>query len=99
MSFSCFCGSTLCNKANSNARPTIFKFTIPWLSYLGIVPEFRRRGLGRAMTLHTLRSVSERPVAHVTLSVDARNLPARRLYQALGFVETESNEVLLRFFD
>jgi mycothiol synthase len=68
------------------------------LAYLGIVPEYRRRGLGRAMTLHALHALSAQLATRVLLAVDERNLPALRLYQALGFVELESNEVLLYFF-
>jgi mycothiol synthase len=68
------------------------------LMYLGLVPEARRRGHGRAMTLHALHWLREQPATHLTLSVDGRNLPARRLYQTLGFIETDCQEVLLYFF-
>jgi mycothiol synthase len=65
------------------------------LMYLGLVPEARRRGYGRALTLHALRWLREQPATQMTLCVDARNLPARQLYQSLGFVETDRQEVLL----
>lgn len=68
------------------------------LAYLGIAPEFRGRKLGRAMMLHALDVLRVQPAARLTLAVDTRNEPARRLYQSLGFVETETNEVLLHFF-
>jgi mycothiol synthase len=67
------------------------------LMYLGVVPEARRRGHGRAMALHGLHSLCDQPVTHLTLSVDGRNGPARQLYEALGFIEMETNEVLLYF--
>jgi ribosomal protein S18 acetylase RimI-like enzyme len=69
------------------------------LMYLGLVPEARRHGHGRAMTLHALHWLREQPATHLTLSVDHRNRPARQLYQSLGFVETDCQEVLLFFFD
>ena len=65
------------------------------LAYLGIVPEYRRRGIGRAMTLHALHALRNQPASRLLLAVDERNWPALRLYQALGFVEIECNEVLL----
>jgi ribosomal protein S18 acetylase RimI-like enzyme len=68
------------------------------LAYLGIVPEYRRRGLGRAMTLHALHALQHQPAARLLLAVDERNLPALRLYRSLGFLEIECNEVLLYFF-
>lgn len=68
------------------------------LMYLGLIPAARRHGHGRAMTLHALHWLREQPATQMTLSVDGRNLPARRLYQSLGFVETDCQEVLLYFF-
>ena len=68
------------------------------LAYLGIVPEYRRRGLGRAMTLRAMRALSAQPATRLSLAVDERNLAALRLYQSLGFVELECSEVLLYFF-
>jgi mycothiol synthase len=68
------------------------------LAYLGIVPEFRGRRLGRAMSLHVLQALRAQPATRVLLAVDERNDPALRLYQSLGFVEFECNEVLLYFF-
>lgn len=55
------------------------------LSYLGIVPEFRRRGLGRTLAERALERVVERGGAQLDVVVDARNAPALQLYRALGF--------------
>ena len=68
------------------------------LMYLGVVPEFRQHGHGRTMALRALGWLRDQPVTQLTLSVDGRNLPARRLYQSLGFTEMESTEALLYFF-
>jgi mycothiol synthase len=68
------------------------------LAYLGVVPEFRGRRLGRTLTLHALHAVYGQLGTRLLLAVDERNAPARRLYQSLGFVLVESNEVLLYFF-
>ena len=68
------------------------------LAYLGIVPEYRRRGFGRAMTLHALHALRAQPATRLLLAVDERNGPALRLYLSLGFVEIECSEVLLYFW-
>jgi mycothiol synthase len=68
------------------------------LAYLGIVPEHRRRGIARAMTLRALHALRARVAKCLLLAVDPRNAPALRLYQALGLVEIECNEVLLYFW-
>ncbi|MBI2807224.1 MAG: GNAT family N-acetyltransferase [Planctomycetes bacterium] len=68
------------------------------LAYLGVVPAFRRRGLARAMMRHALDVVRNQIATRLTLAVDARNTPALDLYRSLGFVETETTEVLLYFF-
>jgi mycothiol synthase len=73
---------------------------VTWeLAYLGIVPEHRRHGLARALTLHALQALRGQPATRMILCVDERNIPARRLYQSLGFSDFETNEVLLYFFD
>jgi ribosomal protein S18 acetylase RimI-like enzyme len=71
---------------------------VTWeLAYLGVVPHFRRHGFGRAMTLHALHALRH-SATRMTLVVDVRNLPARRLYEALGFREFDTSTVLLFFF-
>ncbi len=68
------------------------------LAYVGVVPEFRRQGLGRAMVIHALHALAAEGAAKLLLAVDDRNAPALGLYSELGFTTIESNEVLLHFF-
>jgi GNAT superfamily N-acetyltransferase len=68
------------------------------LAYLGIVPEYRRRGIARALTLRALHALRAQAATRVLLGVDARNAPALALYQSLGFVETDFNYALLYFW-
>jgi mycothiol synthase len=68
------------------------------MSYLGVGPEFRRRGVGRALAVHALRKTHDAGALRLLVAVDARNLPALALYQSLGFQETGRREVYLRFF-
>jgi mycothiol synthase len=65
------------------------------VSYVGVVPEARRRGVGRALVTEALRAARDARAPRLTLSVDARNRPARRLYADLGFTEAEGREVFL----
>lgn len=65
------------------------------LVYLGLAPEARGNGLGRAalrLGLRTLYGLERSPrvvgAGGVTCAVDTRNSPALRLYQAVGFEQT-----------
>jgi ribosomal protein S18 acetylase RimI-like enzyme len=64
------------------------------VSYLGLVPEARRRGFGREAMLHVLQRADE-AARGVGLSVDGRNHPAWELYRGLGFVPCERREICL----
>jgi GNAT superfamily N-acetyltransferase len=66
------------------------------LAYLGVVPEQRGRGFGRAILTHALQALQAWPATKLVLAVDERNLPARKLYASLGFVEMEALDVYLR---
>jgi ribosomal protein S18 acetylase RimI-like enzyme len=66
------------------------------LSYLGLVPEARGGGLGTAMANKVVSEILSRGIQRVTLAVDCRNEPARRVYARLGFLETDRREVFLR---
>jgi len=66
------------------------------LSYLGVVPEFRGRGLGHALTLHALHAARTLGASEVLVAVDARNAPALALYDAAGFRRTGVKAVYLR---
>jgi ribosomal protein S18 acetylase RimI-like enzyme len=65
------------------------------LSYVGVVPEARRQGFGRRLTLAALVEAQRRGANEVTLSVDIRNTPARDLYRRIGFRKYDCREVYL----
>lgn len=58
------------------------------LTYLGLVPEHRGRGLSRLIMEHALVWCRSNGIDQMTLAVDTRNVPAIRLYQAYGFIPT-----------
>jgi ribosomal protein S18 acetylase RimI-like enzyme len=65
------------------------------LSYLGVVPEARRRGVGRQLTRKAIVEARDAEVGQLLLSVDVRNRPAWELYKALGFEPYDHREVYL----
>jgi ribosomal protein S18 acetylase RimI-like enzyme len=62
------------------------------LARLVIHPEHRGRGLGRALTRLLADEAWRRGVAEVWLRVVADNTPARRAYEAAGFVRATPEE-------
>lgn len=57
------------------------------LIYLGVVPEARGRGIGRALLAQAMRDAATMGLTQVGLAVDVNNIPATRLYAAAGFTE------------
>jgi ribosomal protein S18 acetylase RimI-like enzyme len=56
------------------------------VSYLGVVPEYRQRGIAAGALAEILRGgFTPRRPREVTLWVDGRNAPALRLYEGFGF--------------
>lgn len=56
---------------------------------IGVVPEHRGQGLGRALLVQALHGFAENGMAIASLEVTAENEVAVRLYEDLGFVTTE----------
>jgi mycothiol synthase len=69
------------------------------VSYLGVIPEFRRRGVGRGLVAHVVAAGREHAAGQLLVAVDERNSPARRLYAGAGFLPGEVREVYLRRLD
>ncbi len=56
--------------------------------YMGLAPEYRRRGLAQAMLNRAIRQADDRDRRGVSVAVDTGNPPAMSLYQHNGFIET-----------
>ncbi|GAB4012800.1 hypothetical protein GCM10028772_39350 [Nocardioides ultimimeridianus] len=52
---------------------------------VGVAPSAQGRGLGRVLTVAGLNHLARRGVAEILLYVESDNVPARRLYESLGF--------------
>jgi GNAT superfamily N-acetyltransferase len=57
-----------------------------WIEDVFVAEAARGSGLGRAMVRAALDRAGERGCRRADLDTDADNLPARRLYESLGFV-------------
>jgi ribosomal protein S18 acetylase RimI-like enzyme len=69
------------------------------LSYIGVVPEARGRGIGRELTRKALGDARAAGATQVTLAVDTRNRPAWSLYLDLGFEVFDRREVYLAIWN
>lgn len=63
---------------------------------VGVDPEGRGLGLGRALTLVGLRHLRARGLSQAMLYVDGSNEPAIRLYESLGFTHWDT-DVMFRY--
>ncbi|MBN1122962.1 MAG: GNAT family N-acetyltransferase [Anaerolineae bacterium] len=68
----------------------------PWLgpgfliANVAVLPEYRRRGIARAMMIETLRLAQQKQGRWVSLQVEADNAGAIALYRELGFEQLET---------
>lgn len=66
------------------------------VAYMGVHPDFRSRGIGRALLDETVKLAYRERFEKVALAVDAANVPATRLYNSVGFVENARRRALIR---
>lgn len=57
---------------------------------LGVLPEHRRKGYGRALLLMAIEKLKEANAKEIMLQVAAENANALNLYKSCGFVETST---------
>ena len=77
----------------AGAPATIAGFAGAWIildeshiTNIAVAERFRRRGIGRQVTLALLQYLSNLGAAYATLEVRESNLPAQSLYKSLGFI-------------
>ena len=67
------------------------------ITYLGLAPELRGRGVGQTVLQHALNTAARvAPGKPVALGVDALNGPAIRLYKKAGFRRVDQRRVLMK---
>ena len=63
--------------------------------YMGVVPAFRQRGLGSVLLRRALQRCRDTGARRLTLVVDERNQPARRLYDRFALRQTARRDAYL----
>ena len=66
------------------------------VTYIGVVPEARGRGLGLALTRQAQWMTRQARRSRLVLAVDAANEPALKAYEAAGFIHWDRRRVFLR---
>jgi mycothiol synthase len=77
----------------------LLAFHPPWMAeliYMGLIPQARGRGWGRALTEWALWTARQMNCAVLSVAVDGRNTPARRTYQQAQFAPFDQRRVMLR---
>jgi ribosomal protein S18 acetylase RimI-like enzyme len=67
------------------------------LGRLGVVPEWRRRGVGRMLATEVMRWAGGESAARLNLCTQSDNAAARGLYRILGFREAPDRFAFLQF--
>lgn len=81
-------------------RPAIWSEGLEcYLAELYVVPDRRGQGLGRALMEATLRTARNRGADTMDIGVDEPDLPARRLYESLGFTNHTSGGDLMFVYE
>jgi ribosomal protein S18 acetylase RimI-like enzyme len=57
-----------------------------WLTFLGVKPAHRRKGVGRSLLTRFIEESRKKGSHKVSLDTDPRLIPAVRLYESMGFV-------------
>jgi ribosomal protein S18 acetylase RimI-like enzyme len=81
-------GCALVNRTGADGRSAE-------LVYIGVKPEFRQRGFGRAMLIHAMSQAALKSIRTLYLAVDAANGPAWQLYNSQGFAEMDRRLVFI----
>lgn len=58
---------------------------VGYIGTVGVLPAYRGRGIAEALVRQTLAYIAAQGVESATLFVENRNLPARRLYEKMGW--------------
>lgn len=69
------------------------------VAYVATTPEARGRGLGRELTRKAIEESRRSGAKWLTLAVDEKNLPARRVYDRFGFVSWDYRAAFLHILD
>jgi ribosomal protein S18 acetylase RimI-like enzyme len=66
------------------------------LAYIGILESARFKGLGNHLMQHVANQTTAAGASRVTLAVDAKNIPAIKLYKKWNFKKTKQVCTMIR---
>lgn len=61
-----------------------------YLDHLVVAPEWRRRGIGRALMEHAIEQASAAGASRIDLTANSEKQAGRELYRSLGFQERDT---------
>jgi ribosomal-protein-alanine N-acetyltransferase len=64
--------------------------TSAWVLRLSVGRPWQRQGTGKALTVRLIDELAARKVQNIFLSVASGNIPAKKIYENLGFVNVSS---------
>lgn len=67
--------------------------------YVGCLPKFRRQGYASTLLAHGVELARGRRLNAMSLSVDEKNFPARKLYETFGFAEVARRDVWIKILE
>ena len=65
---------------------------VVYLERLGVLPEHRSKGFGRALVHHILAEARAAGATRVEIAIIAEDTPLKNWYQQLGFVQTSTRK-------
>ncbi|UCH58067.1 MAG: GNAT family N-acetyltransferase [Candidatus Bathyarchaeota archaeon] len=64
----------------------IRKYGSSWLSFLGVSPDHRRKGVGKSLLTRFIEESKKKGSRKIRLDTDPRLIPALKLYENMGFI-------------
>lgn len=61
-----------------------------WINYLGVLPEWRKRGVGRTLMLDVEQRLLKLNCPKINLQIREGNYPVMAFYEAIGFVDDKA---------